>query len=441
MRYPTLFLITVLIFSCSVEPTTENHYKISGIVYQHDQPISDAQVELLKNENVIQTTSTDYNGYFELLNVPASDYTLVTNKSYENGSFVEMPVELNVNDTIYLDTLLLPDPVQLYPPSDITNKSVSLKWSAYQPENFYEYKIYRHSNTGLDETTATLIHIATGKEDTVFSDQGIELSNGLYPGTTYYYRVYVNNMYGRLGGSNIQKATTTKWANENNFTVFYHLREVTNFPGKGGSITGLDYDGESLWLVSVIEQGGYYDNDIVKLIRYNYTTDETISSFEYNDDYIKPRSLTWAENLIWIYYDDLTGPYIKKISPETGETVGEFSNGNTVEDMAADGEFLYLNLISNQIQKIRLNDLSLVKTLAVPFSEGTNSGIACREGEIWLTSRIDRQIIILDENGTHIGVVNSEVLSDWNGITALCFMGNNLVLEKDSRVYIFEIQT
>jgi len=90
----------------------------------------------------------------------------------------------------------------------------------YRLNNFYEYKIYRHYHTGLDENTGTLIHVSTSADDTIFNDIGTDLEYGLTPATTYYYRVYINNNFGRLGGSNIIGVTTNKWENENNFTVF-----------------------------------------------------------------------------------------------------------------------------------------------------------------------------------------------------------------------------
>ena len=54
----------------------------------------------------------------------------------------------------------------------------------------------------MDETTGTLIYVATAITDTSFVD------TDLFESTTYYYRVYVMNEFGRLGGSNINSAKT-----------------------------------------------------------------------------------------------------------------------------------------------------------------------------------------------------------------------------------------
>jgi hypothetical protein len=68
--------------------------------------------------------------------------------------------------------------------------------------DFREYKLYKHTNSGLDETTGELIHVSTSIIDTVFK---IEELNPL---ETYYFRIYVLNEFGRLGGSNLVNAKT-----------------------------------------------------------------------------------------------------------------------------------------------------------------------------------------------------------------------------------------
>ena len=77
-----------------------------------------------------------------------------------------------------------------------------LRWTATDAVDFREYKIYQHETSGLDETTGTLIHVSTGIDDTVFT------AVSLVPFNTYYFRVYVMNEYGKLGGSNIVSSKT-----------------------------------------------------------------------------------------------------------------------------------------------------------------------------------------------------------------------------------------
>ncbi len=438
MKYLYYLILTFMLVSCAQDPN-DTLFKVSGVLTYQSNPALNVGIELKKNDEVIKHTITDQDGYFEFNGVPESQYTIVANKSYDDGSFTENPIEIMVNEDTYLNNLTLPEPVNIYPPVDYTSKSVTIFWSQYNHDNFYEYKIYRHLTSGLDESTGKLIHISTSINDTVFIDNGSDLDYGLETNTTYYYRVYVNNEYGRLGGSNIQPVTTRSWENEHNFTVFYNLELIANFPGMGGGVEGIDYDGQYFWLLEVYVQGGYYDTNLVQLIQYDHQSDEVIKKFEFRDEYIIPRSLTWADGYLYVYYDRLGSEYIRRISPMDGTEIRTYSTESSIMDMDTYGQYLYLNSVSNFIKVFNLSNFEYIKELSVPFSMGSNQGIACRDSEIWLVSRSNEQLVILDNDGTHIGVVDCSILSTWNGITHLCFMGDNLVIEKDSRIYIFRI--
>jgi hypothetical protein len=437
MKIILLTAIILILGSCSKDPVPTHN--LSGYVYHQGRPSGDIPVALREGRVVVRSAQTDADGYFSFADVPESRYTVTAQQTYDNGSFVENSADLVLTGDVQIDTLRLPEPVVLYPVVDFTNKSATLAWSVYPSGNFYEYKIYRHTTSGLDETTGKLVHIATSAADTVFTDTGAEMMGGLAPNTTYYYRVYVNNEYGRLSGSNIRSVTTSNWENEENFTVFYKLELTANFPGMGGQVWGIDYDGSYFWILEVYEQGGYYDTNLVQLIRYDYQNDEILKKFEYRDEYIIPRCLTFAEGFLYVYYDRLGSGTIKKLSPSDGSVVRTYSADPSIQDMDAYGPHLYMNDISNLAEQFKLENLEYISAFSVPFGVGTNSGIACRDSEIWLSARSGDQIVILDNSGNHIGVVKCSVLSDWNGITHLCFMNDRLVLLKDSRIYIFNI--
>jgi len=437
MRIILLTAIILILGSCTHDPVPTHN--LSGFVYYQGHPSGDIPVALKTGRTVVRSAQTDRDGYFSFVDLPESRYTVTAQQAYDNGSFVENSADLVLAGDVQIDTLHLPEPVVLHPVMEFTNKSVTLAWSEYPAGNFYEYKIYRHTTSGLDETTGILIHISTSPEDTVFTDTGAEMMGGLAPNTTYYYRVYVNNEYGRLNGSNIQSVATSNWENEENFSVFYKLELTGNFPGMGGQVWGVDYDGSCLWLLEVYEQGGYYDTNLVQLIRYDYANDEIIRKFEYRDEYFIPRSLTYADGFLYVYYDRLGSGTIKKISPFDGSVVRTYSADPSIQDMDASGSYLYMNDVSNLAKRYKLDNLEYISAFTVPFGIGSNSGLACRDSEIWLTSRSGDQIVVLNSSGSHIGVVNCSVLSDWNGITHLCFMNDRLVLQKDSRIYIFSI--
>jgi len=111
-------------------------------------------------------------------------------------------MELAVESDITLDNLTLPKAVILRPPTNVTDNSMTLSWTKSEESNFREYKLYRHITFGLDETTGTLVYVATSVDDTIFTDQNLD------PLTPYFYRVFVMNEFGRIGGSNIVGDTT-----------------------------------------------------------------------------------------------------------------------------------------------------------------------------------------------------------------------------------------
>ena len=191
----------LLIITCSNELIESNKfYKISGNVYQKGIPAPNVTVAVDNKLN--WTTQTNNDGYFEISDVTEGNHVLKSSFVQENGSFIEKSNEITVNNDIYLDALRLPNALILSVPSEITSSSMTLEWTKSDAVDFREYKLYRHNTSGLDETTGTLVHVATSVNDTIFVD------DQLSPFEEYFYRVYVMNDFGRLGGSNIVSDTT-----------------------------------------------------------------------------------------------------------------------------------------------------------------------------------------------------------------------------------------
>ncbi len=202
-RNIVLLLSCILLFisNCKENPqATDETYSVSGSVEYAG--FYKENVSVVIDNKINWTTTTDNSGYFNIQNVSAGNHTLVISKENEDGSFGERSNAIAVYDDIVVDNLKLPNPVFMYDPAEVTANSVSLKWSPSIAADFREYKIYRHNTSGLDETTGTLAHVSTDIDDTLFVD------TNLNPLQTYFYRVYVMNEYGRLGGSNIMQATT-----------------------------------------------------------------------------------------------------------------------------------------------------------------------------------------------------------------------------------------
>jgi hypothetical protein len=440
MRFKLFVLAfsVIILVSCDKNITEDSSsFIVSGNIYYNNELIDNATISIVSDTRDEFTTSSNEFGYFEFNSIPKGNHILTVSKSFEENSTIYSE-ELYVNENEYIDEILLPTPVSLLEPLEVTWTTITLNWSSFIEDQFYEYKVYRHTTSGLDENTGQLIHVATSVTDTTYFD---DLSWEGQPSNnqTYYYRVYTSNMYGHLSGSNILEVTTNMWENEHNFTVEYELEELTNFPGIAGGVTGLDYDGEYLWLLCVTYIGGFYDPNIVNLIRYDYQTAEILSTFEYNDDITPPGALAWQDGYLWVAYNNTANQELRKIEPNTGEIVSSFNTPYGIRDISSDGENLFLNYFNNLIEKVDANNLSLLESFANPFGSGGNNGIAYKPGEIWLSDSSNAQLAIINENGTHIGVANTDLLSDWNAGLKLCFMNDSILILKDNRIYIMEI--
>jgi hypothetical protein len=225
--------------------------------------------------------------------------------------------------------------------------------------------------------------------------------------------------------------------------ILYHLEMKATFPGLKGTLAGIDYDGTAFWLVTFEEVGDYYDNDIVRLVQYDDRNDKVLKSYTYSGFYQKPSGLAWDGTNIWIYMAGSEFSLIEKINPADGNVIRSFAANAEICDLSFDGENLLLNYIYSHIEKVNPLNLELIKILKNPFPSGANFGIACREGEIWLSDYASDYINIIDENGILLGRVECDLLNDWNYDDSqlyLCFRDDNLVMANHQGVYVLTIQ-
>lgn len=193
--------ILCILTSCSRQPTdSDGLYKVMGTVYHAGQPLVGATVSL--DDAMNYTTETNQEGYFQISNVVEGNHEIRFSKSFDNGSFTTRTEDIIVVSDVDLSSLILPKAVVLYEITTITYSSATLSWSATDASDFREYKLYRHTTSGLDETTGLLTHVSTTIDDTTFVDEN------LLPAQEYFYRVYVMNEYGRMGGSNLVSTAT-----------------------------------------------------------------------------------------------------------------------------------------------------------------------------------------------------------------------------------------
>ncbi len=275
LNYKILIIITLFVFSCSQELTSPiGDFDVSGRVLSKGVSVENALVKLDDAKEI--KTTTDKDGYFKLLNVPKGNYELTVSKNTVDGSFSERTTSIAVDSDLNLDNLTLPKGIKVYEPNDITDKSLELSWSPTDAADFREYKVYQHNTSGLDETTGTLIHVSTSINDTVFHVPD------LTPVEEYFFRVYVMNDYGRLGGSNIVSTTTLNKQVvfngnfefvENNYPVGWTRSDNDTFNLDSLTVEDRKY---SLNMSTAVRNGHYFEqiissSDIVSGARYKLT--------------------------------------------------------------------------------------------------------------------------------------------------------------------------
>ena len=204
MKSVIILLVSTLVFilsSCKENTNTPTAtYSVSGQVISQGSPVINANV-IIDNFTNLQT-QTDSLGSFEITSVPQGAHKLKVTKENGDGSFLERTYDISVENDLELDVLTLPIPVHLYDAENITATTVDIKWSQTDAADFREYKVYKHTTPGLDETTGELIYVSLSKDDTSYTIPDLN------PLTEYFFRVFVMNDYGKLGGSNIVSATT-----------------------------------------------------------------------------------------------------------------------------------------------------------------------------------------------------------------------------------------
>lgn len=145
-------LLPLIFLGCianSNEPS--ENYSVSGNLIYEGAPLPNATISL--DNRVDLTAQSNSNGEFSIKNVPRGDYTITAEKSNPDGSFLEKSSEISVTQDITIESFILPKGVKLLDPTEINATSMQLIWNATNANDFREYKLYKHTSSGLDETT------------------------------------------------------------------------------------------------------------------------------------------------------------------------------------------------------------------------------------------------------------------------------------------------
>jgi hypothetical protein len=282
--------VIALFLSCSDNATDpKNAFKVSGYVYYNQTAVHNALVKVDENSELY--SFTDKSGFFEIDEVTPGPHQLTIHKDLSDSSFSTRSVSIDVQDNISLDRLILPRGVQIFQPENITSNFVQLKWTSTDATDFREYKLYQHETSGLDESTGTLVHVSTDISDTSST------IGDLNPFKTYFFRVYVMNEYGKLGGSNIVSCTTENINLINNGS-FEIINTYTNFA-----------DG---WNIGSVIQNTYVEIDQTKSYEGNnslhfwgHKGDYAFSTVETNLDPDQYLPDSKYELSMWVKHDSL----------------------------------------------------------------------------------------------------------------------------------------
>ena len=112
-----------------------------------------------------------------------------------NGGTGDVSVVMNVPAD------LPPAAVQLYEPTNITSSTMTVSWETSTETDFLSYKLYRGADATVDESSE-LVAMITNRYTVEYTD------GSLQDGTTYYYRIYVEDAANQTTGSNVVSGTT-----------------------------------------------------------------------------------------------------------------------------------------------------------------------------------------------------------------------------------------
>ncbi len=199
----TIFVILYVLFIYSCSETSTNltdTFTVKGVVMSAGLPVENATISIDSMYNY--TTTSNSNGSFEIKDVSKGDHQLKMEKKNSDNSFTQQTIDIGVYSDVVLNNLILPKPVRLYDSVSVEENTITIRWSPSDAEDFREYKLYRHTSAGIDENTGTFIYVSIDRNDTSFTD--IDLS----PSKAFFYRIFMMNEYGKLGGSNVVSGTT-----------------------------------------------------------------------------------------------------------------------------------------------------------------------------------------------------------------------------------------
>ena len=262
------------------------------------------------------------------------------------------------------------------------------------------------------------------------------------PNTTYYFRVFVMNAYGRHSGSNILGVTTSLWDNADEFTHNYKMELDFSFATQG-NLTGIAWDGSYFWMQYFEEVGGADDNNRLTLVQYDLAEGTVLQEFLFEDTNLSCGGITWDGEHVWVSFYN----HIKSVDLSTGEWDKTYYLGEGTIDLAWTGEYLVLLDLWNSIALLNPHNGMVGNQFDTPFKAigySGEKGVAARQDEIWVINWMHHEVCILDMEGNHIGVAETDFIEQGDYHInymhmPMCFMGEKLVIAVDSQVKVYDL--
>jgi len=187
------------------EPTvTITHPTDNAVVYEVVEITADAKdnkgitrVEFYINNVIRDSTEAidiqpPYSYSWNTLSLPDSSTYTIYAKAYDtddNSAGSEL-ITVTVDNSF-----AVPTPVVLRDPSDITASSMILTWTQNTNDDFKCYKIFRSLREGVGEPSGQIV--------TIYDDSTTTYEvSGLVENETYFFKVYVYDVFGFSAGSN-----------------------------------------------------------------------------------------------------------------------------------------------------------------------------------------------------------------------------------------------
>ncbi len=171
------FAITAVSVSLSWSRSTDLDFSAYQLVRgEHVDPLSDPTRRILASISNVASTAHDDNLEIEQ---GMTYYYVVEVVDRFGATSASNVVSATIDD-------LFPAAVTLSAPDTLGSTTVGLEWTASTERDFQAYKLYRSETAGVGETDL-LIATVTEAERTRWLDEGLQ------PGRSYYYRIYVRD--------------------------------------------------------------------------------------------------------------------------------------------------------------------------------------------------------------------------------------------------------